>query len=303
MKPVTVITGAIAISIGSVLLTGSGHAQNKPNISKENHSDFQEKISKPPAKDCTFLRAAAVLTKRVTNLKQQNVGEINDFVLDSNNGKIRYAAVTYGGFPGFGNKMFAVPFEALTVLPNNNHEHDHRFLLKVDQEQLDGATGFEQDHWPDFADQELLNKPDRRYNVRQDPDAPPSNAVIRANQLLNLKVLNIEDDQIGKVEEIILDTAHRKARYIIVSLNHHTTNGNKLFAVPFQAFQVKSDLMNDNQQNLVLKMSNHQITKIQGFDRDHWPDFTDPVYRKSLIEQFLFVKKHKDQGVKVGIDS
>lgn len=180
MKPVTVITGAIAISIGSVLLTGSGHAQNKPNISKENHSDFQEKISKPPAKDCTFLRAAAVLTKRVTNLKQQDVGEINDFVLDSNNGKIRYAAVTYGGFPGFGNKMFAVPFEALTVLPNNNHEHDHRFLLKVDQEQLDGATGF---------------------------------------------------------------------------------------------------------------------------DRDHWPDFTDPVYRKSLIEQFLFVKKHKDQGVKVGIDS
>ncbi|MEQ8851957.1 PRC-barrel domain-containing protein [Gimesia sp.] len=303
MKPVTVITGAIAIIIGSVLLTGSGHAQNKSNFPKVDHSDSQGKISKPLTKDCTFLRAGSVLNKGITNLKQQDIGEINDFVLDSKNGKIRYAAVTYGGFLGFGNKMFAVPFEALTVLPNNNCKQDHRFLLEVSQEQLDGAAGFKQDHWPDFADQEFLKKLDLRYKVHRDQEVPPSNAVIRANQLLNLKVLNAEDHQIGKVEEIILDTAHRKARYIIASLNDHTTNGNKLFAVPFQALQVKSNLKNDNQQNLVLKMSNHQLTKIQGFDRDHWPDFTDPVYRKSLIEQFLFVKKQKDQGMKVGIDS
>lgn len=303
MKPVTVITGAIAISIGSVLLTGSGQAQNKSNIPKEDHSESLEKISQPLTKDCTFIRAGSVLTKGITNLQQQDVGEINDFVLDSKNGKIRYAAVTYGGFSGFGNKMFAVPFEALAVLPNNNHEQNHRFLLDVNQEQLDGATGFEQDHWPDFTDQEFLNKLDRRYNIHRDQEVTSLNAVIRANQLLNLKVLNKEDHQIGKVEEIILDTAHRKARYIIVSLDDDTTNESRFFAVPFQALQVKSKLKNDNQLNLVLKMSSHQLTKIQGFDRNHWPDFTDPAYRKSLIEQFLFVKKQTDQAVKVGIDS
>ncbi|WP_417396672.1 PRC-barrel domain-containing protein [Gimesia chilikensis] len=303
MKPVTVITGAIAISIGSVLLTGSGHAQNKSNIPKEDHSESPEKISQPLTKDCTFIRAGSILSKGITNLQQQDVGEINDFVIDSKNGKIRYAAVTYGGFPGFGNKIFAVPFEALAVLPNNNHEHYHRFLLDVNQEQLDGATGFDQDHWPDFADQEFLNRLDRRYNIRRDQEVTSSNAVIRANQLLNLKVLNIEDHQIGKVEEIILDTAHRKARYIIVALDDDTANESKFFAVPFQALQVKSKLKNDNQLNLVLKMSSHQLAKIQGFDRDHWPDFTDPVYRKSLIEQFLFVKKQTDQSVNVGIDS
>lgn len=303
MKPVTVITGAIAISIGSVLLTGSGHAQNKSNIPKENHSESPEKISQSLTKDCTFIRAGSILSKGITNLQQQDVGEINDFVLDSKNGKIRYAAVTYGGFPGFGNKIFAVPFEALAILPNHNHEHYHRFLLDVNQEQLDGATGFDQDHWPDFADQEFLNRLDNRYNIRRDQELTSSNAVIRASQLLNLKVLNIEDHQIGKVEEIILDTVHRKARYIIVVLDEDTANESKLFAVPFQALQVKSKLKNDTQLNLVLKMTSHELTKIQGFDRDHWPDFTDPVYRKSLIEQFLFVKKQTDQSVKVGIDS
>ena len=152
MKPVTVITGAIVLSIGSVLLTGSGQAQNKLNIPKEDHSDSQKKIHKPLTKNTKFLKARSVLSKGNTNLDQQDVGEINDLVLDSKNGKVRYAAVTFGGFLGFGNKMLTVPFEALTVLPKDNPAHDHRFLLEVNQEQLDGVTGFEQDHWPDFTD-------------------------------------------------------------------------------------------------------------------------------------------------------
>lgn len=41
--------------------------------------------------------------------------KINALAINANTGKIRYAAVTYGGFLGMGDKLFAVTFEALKV--------------------------------------------------------------------------------------------------------------------------------------------------------------------------------------------
>lgn len=59
------------------------------------------------------VRASKLIGMNIENSKEENVGEINDIVLDSKSGKIQYLAVTYGGFLGLGNKMFAVPFEAI----------------------------------------------------------------------------------------------------------------------------------------------------------------------------------------------
>ena len=84
-------------------------------------------------------------------------------------GKVRYAAVTYGGVLGVGSKMFAVPFEAFKVKvdPDDANDNDPDYVLTLDvaKEQLDGAQGFDNDHWPDFADTKFTQELDRRYKV------------------------------------------------------------------------------------------------------------------------------------------
>ena len=60
-----------------------------------------------------------------------------------------YAVLSFGGFLGMGDKLFAIPWRALQIDPPN-----HRFILDVDKETLESAPGFDKDHWPSMADEQ-----------------------------------------------------------------------------------------------------------------------------------------------------
>src|SRR5262245_61191467 len=66
------------------------------------------------------IRASKLIGANLKNSNDESVGEIKDLVVDATTGKVRYAAVTYGGFLGLGSKLFAVPFEAFRVRQNTS---------------------------------------------------------------------------------------------------------------------------------------------------------------------------------------
>jgi hypothetical protein len=68
-------------------------------------------------------------------------------MLDLETGEIAYAVLSYGGILGVGEKLFAVPWGALTLDTVNE-----RFILNVEKAKLDVAPGFDSDNWPDRAD-------------------------------------------------------------------------------------------------------------------------------------------------------
>jgi sporulation protein YlmC with PRC-barrel domain len=113
------------------------------------------------------VRASKLIGTNLKNSNDESVGEIKDLVMDATSGKVRYVAVTYGGFLGLGSKLFAVPFEAFRVRQNTSAltPGDYMLTLDVTKEQLQGAQGFDKDHWPDFANASLTQDLDRRYNV------------------------------------------------------------------------------------------------------------------------------------------
>ncbi len=116
------------------------------------------------------IRASEFIGMNIQNSKGESVGEINDLVLDAGSGKVRYAAVTYGGFLGLGSKMFAVPFEAFRCErdPDDPDDPDDFVLvLDVTQQQLEGSQGFDKDSWPNFADRNFTNDLDRRYRIER----------------------------------------------------------------------------------------------------------------------------------------
>mgnify|MGYP001350335567 CR=1 FL=1 len=110
-------------------------------------------------------RASKLIGKNLQNEAGESVGEVNDIVLDANSGKVRYLAVTYGGFLGLGNKMFAVPYEAITCRPDSDDRDETVLILDVTQKQLEGAVGFDEDNWPNFADKNFTSELDKRYGV------------------------------------------------------------------------------------------------------------------------------------------
>ena len=90
----------------------------------------------------------------------ESLGDIQDLMVDLTTGRVAYAVVSFGGLLGIGNKLFAVPLQAL-----KQDAADKSFVLNTSKEALDNAHGFDKDHWPDFADRTWQTEVHKHYNT------------------------------------------------------------------------------------------------------------------------------------------
>jgi PRC-barrel domain len=83
-----------------------------------------------------------------------DIGSINDLKIGQD-GKVIYAAVSFGGFLGLGDKLFAVPFDAIEFVKT-----DDEFYARIDvnEESMENMEGFNQDNWPE--------QPNRKFAAR-----------------------------------------------------------------------------------------------------------------------------------------
>jgi hypothetical protein len=70
----------------------------------------------------------------VRNLSGDDLGKVQEIMLDVYDGSIAYAVLSFGGFLGMGDKLFAVPWKALTLVQDEEH-----CLLDVDKTVLEDA--------------------------------------------------------------------------------------------------------------------------------------------------------------------
>jgi sporulation protein YlmC with PRC-barrel domain len=92
------------------------------------------------------LQATTIIGTKVVNRGGELLGSLKELILDLEEGRVVYAILSFGGFLGRGNKLFAVPWEVLELNPK-----DHTFILDVEKERLKEAPGFDKDRWPDSA--------------------------------------------------------------------------------------------------------------------------------------------------------
>jgi sporulation protein YlmC with PRC-barrel domain len=90
-----------------------------------------------------FLPASTIKGDKVVNTVGEDLGKIEELMIDLPHGRIAYAALSFGGFLGIGNKLFAIPWGALSLRP-----YEHAFNLDIDKEILEKAEGFDKDKWP-----------------------------------------------------------------------------------------------------------------------------------------------------------
>ena len=85
-----------------------------------------------------------------------NVGSINDLMID-HTGQVKYVAVSFGGFLGMGDKLFAVPMEAIEfVKVGDDDDADVYARIDVSEQTLKERQGFDKDNWPTEADRSFV---------------------------------------------------------------------------------------------------------------------------------------------------
>src|ERR1700735_5723204 len=104
-------------------------------ISRDTYGMYKNAGSGPgPA----LMGADTLIGNDVYNGANESLGTIKEFMIDMASGRIAYAVLSFGGFLGMGDRLFAVPWQALKLDTANQG-----FALNVPEEELKNAPGFD----------------------------------------------------------------------------------------------------------------------------------------------------------------
>lgn len=147
------MAGVTLVGVGSTLLTTAHLRVQSRMAAPEAHlnnvtSRKEKQMVMNATSNWRVLAASTLKGDTVVNSSDEKLGTIEDLMIDLDRGRIAYAVLSFGGFLGMGDKLFAIPWSALTV-----DTAEKRFILNVKKEVLEKAPGFDKSDWPNMADQ------------------------------------------------------------------------------------------------------------------------------------------------------
>jgi sporulation protein YlmC with PRC-barrel domain len=138
------------------------------------------------------LRASKLEGRNIENASGEKVGDIQQIVFDTQNGRVAYVAVSMGGFLGVGDKLVAVPWEAINVRSSTSggagagsgseREGDEKLILETSKDKLSAAPEFKSgdESWREMSDPNWMNRVYSHFSVRPywqqgstNPSQPP----------------------------------------------------------------------------------------------------------------------------------
>jgi sporulation protein YlmC with PRC-barrel domain len=108
-----------------------------------------------------LMTASTLSGDDVVNRQGEKLGRIDDIMIDVPSGRVAYVVMSSGGLLGIGEKLFAIPFNALTLDTDN-----HCFVLDAPKERVLQAPGFDKEHWPQMADPTWARQVHGYYGTR-----------------------------------------------------------------------------------------------------------------------------------------
>jgi sporulation protein YlmC with PRC-barrel domain len=126
-----------------------------------------------------MVRVRDLLGSQVINGQSQELGKISDVVINPESGNIRYVVISYGGMMGVGTKFLAAPWSTTKLVLKGTKtatgttiDRDY-FVLDLSTDALKNAPSFDNDHWPNFADDNWAGTIDRFYTAQKAQKSAP----------------------------------------------------------------------------------------------------------------------------------
>jgi sporulation protein YlmC with PRC-barrel domain len=138
--------------------------ENNNNISTRNPDGSWSRTYYSPNSSFSRLgyvqKASKLMGAPVKNLQNENIGKVENFVIDLSCGRIVAVIISSGGYIGMDNEFSAVPPAALRF----NAAHD-TLQLDTSKETLAGSPHFNGNQWPDFNQPGYAGTVYHAYNV------------------------------------------------------------------------------------------------------------------------------------------
>lgn len=88
----------------------------------------------------------------------------------------------------------------------------------------------------------------------------------KASKIIGMQVKNMQNEDLGKVKELVIDSQSGKVAYAVVSAGGGLLGGGKMVAVPFEALSLQPGA-----KNLVMNIKKEELKNAKGFAENNWP--------------------------------
>lgn len=103
----------------------------------------------PSLQDAVLLRSRTLFDYRVKSPQGEDLGKIEEVMIDMEMGRVAYAVLSFGGLWGLGSKWVPVPWDAVALQPD-----EKVLLLKIEKEKIEKAPNFESATLPELANRQ-----------------------------------------------------------------------------------------------------------------------------------------------------
>ncbi|MDG6244270.1 MAG: PRC-barrel domain-containing protein [Methanolobus sp.] len=232
------------------------------------------------------LSASTIRGDSVENPQGEDLGNIEDIMIDLDRGMVAYTVLSFGGVLGIGDKYFAIPWDALRIKPG-----EHKFIVNIDKEKLENASGFDKDDWPRSEEKthiEHVNRIFKYYGykpywerVRETPSEKETStrgtriSALAVSDIEGKSIENPQGEDLGNIEDIMIDLDRGMVAYTVLSFGGVLGIGDKYFAIPWDALRIKP-----GEHKFIVNIDKEKLKNAPGFDKDNWPRSEEKVHRE-----------------------
>ncbi len=286
MRRVHLLCAGVLVISGWASMTNAQTDRTKPATPQ----------AQPPAKTTEKVQTMApfchkvgdILGSKVVNPRGEDLGKVEELVLDPHTGTIGYAVVSFGGFLGMGDRLFAMPFSLFTAPMVDDDSPEARFTLNIDKAKLEKAPGFPKDNWPDIHSPQWGSTVDSFYGARPQEgvravDKNASLHLCKASELIGQDIHNNNKDELGEIKELVLDPQRARVNYFVLSSGGFLGMGDRLIAVPWEGLKVTQD---GRDVRYVLALPKERLQGAPQFDEKDWRRMSDPAWIQELYTYY-----------------
>jgi len=207
------------------------------------------------------IRADTLLGMQVKNQQGEELGEIENFMIDVQDGNIAYVVMDTGLF----GRLLAVPMRVLTINPN-----ERTATLNVDKARLQQAPSFATEAWADAVERRWLVDVYTFYGTQPYPHLQVITTepirVARADKILGLDVENPQGENLGEIENLLIDLNEWRVASATLAFGGWLGLGENLAPVPWDALR-----FTPGADRVTLNVDKEKLRKAPQFAKDKWP--------------------------------
>jgi sporulation protein YlmC with PRC-barrel domain len=224
----------------------------------------------------------------ITNDDGEEVGEVGELLLEQD-GTVQYVIFDVGGFLGIGEKSVAVTWDEVEIQLADDVEppaagdeiSPDDFTVRYT-----GGAAADLEALPEF-DTAILDEDG--YVLGEDPDteddfdATPYTGLIQVGEFQDYNLMNTADEDIGEVEDLIIDLGEGQVVYAVVDIGGFLGIGENSVAIPWERLELDPT---DEDETFVLDVTQADIEEAPVFDIDLWTYPVDPDWDTEDIRSF-----------------